>query len=121
MGAFGAFMIANGVAGIVAWDTIYDLYQAKAKLDKTGEAMGKFVQGGFVAIGTYLIRASATSPPSSSSRWWTEWAASTRWAPTSGRRSTRRRRALRSRRKHSIRPPLVSLLALPSGTGWTWS
>ena len=53
--AFGAFMIANGVAGIVAWDTIYDLYQAKAKLDKTGEAMGKFVQGGFVAIGTYLV------------------------------------------------------------------
>jgi hypothetical protein len=53
--AFGAFLIANGVAGIAAWDTIYELYQAKAKLDKTGEAMGKFAQGAFVAIGAYLV------------------------------------------------------------------
>ena len=53
--AFGGFLIANGLAGAFAWDTIYELYQAKAKLDKTGEAMGKFIQGGFVAIGVYLV------------------------------------------------------------------
>jgi hypothetical protein len=53
--AFGGFLIANGLAGVFAWDTIYELYQAKAKLDKTGEAMGKFIQGGFVAIGVYLV------------------------------------------------------------------
>ena len=53
--AFGGFLMANGLAGVFAWDTIYELYQAKAKPDKTGEAMGKFVQAGLVAIGAYLV------------------------------------------------------------------
>merc|ERR1712072_1656879 len=123
--AFGAFMIANGVAGIVAWDTITT--STRPRRSSSRAASSPSAPTSFRRRWTTpLIRASATSPrssppPSSSSRWWTEWAASTRWAPTSGRRSTRGRRALRLRGERSIRPPLVSLLALPSGTGWTWS
>jgi hypothetical protein len=53
--AFGAFLMANGAAGIAAWDTLYGMYQAKAKLTQQSDSMAKFSQAGLVAIGAYLV------------------------------------------------------------------
>ena len=53
--ALGAWMMAHGASSIVAWDTVYCLFQAKAKLTKQSECIGKFLNGNVLAIGIYLV------------------------------------------------------------------
>ena len=53
--ALGAFLMTHGASSILAWDAVYGLYQAKVKLTKQSECVGKFLNGNLLAQGIYLV------------------------------------------------------------------
>ena len=68
--ALGAFLMAHGASSIVAWDVVYGLYQAKAKLTKQSECIGKFLNGNVLASGVYLVSQAIGNTAAQSFGYW---------------------------------------------------
>lgn len=69
--ALGAFLMAHGVANIMAWEFVYDrVFQAKAKLTKQSLSVGKFFSGNILATGTYLVSQAIGNAPAMSFGYW---------------------------------------------------
>jgi hypothetical protein len=60
--AFGAYVMANGIAGIT--------YQAKAKLTQQSKSIAKFSQGSCLAIGAYLVSQAQGNTAAQSFGYW---------------------------------------------------